>query len=163
MIRRIFKKAAKTKRTKQIMEKYKIPSAYLLVNRKMVSKAALIALFIAFIPMPMQMLAVVLMIPFVKFNVPIALLICWISNPLTMPFIYYIEYQTGSFILNTQILPVEMTLEWFSANINNIFIPLYAGALIYSVFISILFYYLINHFWKTSVYKNKKLHFRKRN
>ncbi len=162
MIRKTFKKVGKTKKITPILEKYKIPSEYLSVNRKMTSKAVFVGLFIAFIPMPMQMLAVVFMIPFIKFNVPIALLMCWITNPLTMPFIYYIEYQTGSFLLNIQIMPVEMTLEWFSSNLNNIFIPLYTGALVYSITISLLFYYLISHFWKTSVHKNKKLHFTNR-
>ena len=109
--------------------------------------------------MPMQMLAVIFMMTFLKFNVPIALLMCWITNPFTMPFIYFIEYQIGSFILNTSTLTVEMTLKWFSSNIDNFFIPLYTGALILSTTSSLLFYYLINYFWESSVYKNKKLHF----
>ena len=162
MIRRTFKKAAKTKKIKPFLKRYKIPPEYLSVNRKTTSKAVLVGLFIAFIPMPMQMLAVIFMIPFIRFNIPIALLMCWITNPLTMPFIYYIEYQTGSFLLSTQIMPIEMTIEWFTTNINNIFIPLYTGAFVYSISISLLFYYLINYFWKTSVHKNKKLHFKKR-
>jgi uncharacterized protein (DUF2062 family) len=159
MIRKIFKKMGASQKVKPILEKYKIPPEYLSVNRKMTSKAVLIGLFIAFIPMPMQMVAVILMMPFVRFNVPIGLLMCWITNPITMPFIYYIEYQMGSFLLSTQMMPVQMTIEWFSANIDNIFIPLYVGALFFSTTLSSLSYYLINHFWRSSVDKNKKLHF----
>jgi len=159
MIRNTLKTMGNSKKVKPFLEKYSIPVEYLSVNRKMTSKAVLLGLFIAFIPMPMQMLAVIFMMTFLKFNVPIALLMCWITNPFTMPFIYFIEYQIGSFILNTSTLTVEMTLKWFSSNIDNIFIPLYTGALILSITSSLLFYYLINYFWKSSVYKNKKLHF----
>ncbi len=156
MIRKTLKKTSKSEKFKAFIKKYKIPPEYLSTNRRMVSKAVLIGLFIAFIPMPMQMLAVVAVMPFTKFNVPIGLAMCWLSNPFTMPPMYYMEYLTGSFFLGTKVQPVEMTLEWFSANLGNIFIPLYTGTLFYSVIGSITAYYLVNRFWKSSVEKDKK-------
>ena len=162
MIRKIFKNMGASDKVKPILEKYKIPAEYLSVNRKMTSKAVLIGLFIAFIPMPMQMVAVMMMMPFMKFNVPIGLLMCWITNPFTMPLIYYVEYKTGSFLLGSEVMPVQMSVEWFSANLQNIFVPLYTGAFVFSVVFSVSSYYLINHFWKSSVDKNKKLHFKDR-
>ena len=162
MIRKTFKKVGKTKKLKPILKRYNIPLEYLSVNRRMTSKAVFIGLFIAFIPMPMQMLAVVLLIPVLKFNVPIALSICWLSNPFTMPLIYYIEYLTGSFILNIDVTSINMTIEWFSQNFEKIFVPLYLGALIYSTAIAFVFYYLINYFWKKSVRKNKRIYFKNR-
>ena len=158
MIRKTLKKTSKHEKLDAFIKKYKIPAHYLSTNRRMVSKAVLIGLFIAFIPMPMQMLAVLAMIPFFKFNVPIALAMCWLSNPLTMPPMYYMEYMTGAFILGTEIAPVEMTVKWFSENIDNIFIPLYFGTLIYSVFGSLAGYWLVNHFWHDSVHSDRKLH-----
>ncbi len=158
MIRKTLKKTSKHEKFKSFIKKYNIPAEYLSTNRKMVSKAVLIGLFIAFIPMPMQMLAVLAIVPFFKFNVPIALAMCWLSNPLTMPPMYYMEYLTGSFILGTEIAPVEMTLDWFSENFDDIFIPLYFGTLIYSTLGSLTGYWLVNHFWKGSVHRDKKLH-----
>jgi len=157
MIRKTFKKISASEKLKTFIKKYKVPLEYLSANRKMVSKAVFIGLFIAFIPMPMQMLAVIAVMPFTRFNVPIALAMCWLSNPFTMPPMYYIEYLTGSFFLGTEVAPVEMTLEWFSDNIGNIFIPLYVGTAFYSIVGSSLAYYLVNHFWRSSVKKNKKL------
>lgn len=162
MIRRTLKKTSKHHKLKDFIKKYKIPPEYLSTSRRMVSKAVFIGLFIAFIPMPMQMLAVLAMVPFFKFNVPIALAMCWLSNPFTMPPMYYIEYLTGAYILGTEVAPVEMTLEWFSENIDDIFIPLYFGTLLYSVFGSLGGYWLVNHFWKGSVHRDKKLHRHKR-
>ncbi len=155
MIRKTFKNLSAHEKLKTFTDKYNIPIEYLSANRKMVSRAVLIGLFIAFIPMPMQMLAVVAVIPFVRFNVPIALAMCWLSNPFTMPFMYYIEYITGSFLLGMETTPVEMTLEWFSDNIGNIFIPLYVGTAFYSVSVSSLAYYLVNHLWRSSVKKDQ--------
>lgn len=158
MIRKTLKKTSKHEKLKAFIKKYKVPHEYLSTSRKMVSRAVLLGIFIAFIPMPMQMLAVLAFMPLFRFNVPIALAMCWLSNPFTMPPMYYMEYLTGSFFLGTKIEPVEMTLEWFSNNMDNIFIPLYTGTLFYSVFGSLIAYWAVNHFWKNSVHKDRKKH-----
>ncbi len=50
--------------------------------------------------MPMQMLAVdSYKVAFIKFNVPVAISMVWLSNPITMPLMYYMEYKTGLIIL----------------------------------------------------------------
>jgi uncharacterized protein (DUF2062 family) len=157
MIRKTLKKTSKHKKLKDFIEKYKIPKEYLSANRKMISRGVLIGLFIAFIPMPMQMAAVLLFIPFVKFNVPVGIAMCWLSNPITMPPMYYMEYLTGSFLLGIKPAPVEMTMKWFENNIDNIFIPLYFGTAMYSIFGSLIAYFAVNYFWKISVDKDRKL------
>ena len=158
MLRKTLKKTSKHEKLKSFIKKYKIPHEYLSTNRKMVSRGVLLGIFIAFIPMPMQMAAVLAFMPFFKFNVPIGLAMCWLSNPFTMPPMYYMEYLTGSFFLNMKPQPVEMTLEWFSNNLDDIFIPLYAGTLLYSVFGSLLAYWAVNYFWKGSVQKDRQKH-----
>jgi len=163
MIRKTLKKTSKSEKLKAFIKKYKVPREYLSANRRMVSKAVFIGLFIAFIPMPMQMLLVLAVMPLTKFNVPIALAMCWLSNPFTMPPMYYMEYLTGAVFLGSEVAPVEMTLEWFSKNFDNIFIPLYTGTLFYSVVGSSLAYWVVNHFWRDSVHRDKKLHPRDRN
>jgi len=34
----------------------------------------------------------------------------WLSNPLTMPFMYYVEYTTGAYLLGMEKLGVELSL-----------------------------------------------------
>lgn len=162
MIRKTLKKTSSHKKLRDFIKKYKIPPEYLSTSRKMISRGVLIGLFIAFIPMPMQMAAVLLFVPFVKFNVPIALAMCWLSNPITMPPMYYMEYLTGSFLLGIQPAPVEMTLEWFKNNLDDIFIPLYFGTAMYSIFGSLAAYFLVNYLWKLSVERDRKLHRKER-
>lgn len=155
MVRKFFKKKSSGGKLDKFIEKYNIPRAYLSTNRKNISKGVFIGLFFGFIPMPMQMLAVVAMMPFVKFNVPIAISMVWLSNPFTMPAMYYMEYLTGSFFLGTEVTHVELTMKWFSDNLKNIFIPLYVGTLFYSVTISTAVYFLINFLWQRSVHKER--------
>jgi len=157
MIRKTLKKTSSHKKLRDFIKKYKIRPEYLSTNRKMISRGVLIGLFIAFIPMPMQMAAVLLFVPFIRFNVPIALAMCWLSNPITMPPMYYMEYLTGSFLLGIEPEPVQMTLEWFKDNMGNIFIPLYFGTAMYSIFGSLGAYFLVNYLWKLSVKRDRKL------
>jgi hypothetical protein len=151
MLRKTLKKTSSHKKLRDLIKKYKIRPEYLSPNRKMISRGVLLGLFIAFIPMPMQMAAVLLFVPFIRFNVPIALAMCWLSNPVTMPPMYYMEYLTGSFLLGIEPAPVQMTLEWFKNNLDDIFIPLYFGTAMYSVFGSLIAYFCVNFFWKRSV------------
>ena len=152
MIRKVFKKKKSNPKLDAIMKKYKIPRDLLSVNRKMVSRAILVGLFIAMIPMPLQMLAVVLISPFFRFNVPIGVSLVWITNPFTMPVIYYIEYMTGNFLLMREgVNDIELTMQWFTDNIGSIFVPLYVGTLFYSVVLSLGGYYLVNWLWILSV------------
>ena len=152
MIRQLFKNKTPNVKLNAFIKKYKIPREYLSINRKSISIGILIGLFWGFIPMPMQMLAVLAMTPLIKFNVPIAISMVWLSNPLTMPFMYYMEYQTGNFLLGKEgIEEIEITLNWFSTNWDEIIIPLYIGTIPYSLGVSSLIYLIINRLWISSV------------
>lgn len=157
MIRKYFRKKASSKgKLDTLLEKYNLPRAYFNINRKMITKGVWIGLFWGFIPMPMQMLAVVMSTPFVRFNVPIAIVMVWLSNPFTMPPMYYMEYLTGNFILGREgIADIELTLEWFSSHMGDIFLPLYVGTAFYSIVVSTLIYALLNWLWIRSVKEEK--------
>jgi len=162
MIRKILKKRKSNSKLDKFIDKYNIPREYLSINRKSISRGVFIGLLIGFIPMPMQMLAVVACIPFFKFNVPIAISMVWLSNPVTMPFMYYMEYQTGNFILGKEGLEnIELTLDWFSNNWDSIMLPLYIGTIPYSLIVSTLVYYIINILWIKSVREEKPNRFRR--
>jgi len=156
MIRKALKKTTKSEKLKAFIKKAKVAPEFLAANRKMISRGVVLGVFIAFIPMPMQMAAVLLFMPIFRFNVPVALAIAWLSNPITMPPMYYIEYELGSFLLGIQPQPVELTIEWFSNNMDAIFLPLYFGTLIFSIVGSISAYFIVNYFWKLSACRDKK-------
>jgi len=156
MIRKAFKKKSSGSKLDKFIEKYNLPREYLSINRKSVSRGVLVGLFWGFVPMPMQMVAVMAMTPFLRFNVPVAISMVWLSNPFTMPPMYYMEYLTGNLILGKEgIEDIELTMEWFSANWDAIVVPLYTGAAFYSIVVSSLVYFLINRLWIASVKKEK--------
>jgi uncharacterized protein (DUF2062 family) len=160
MIRRVFKKKKKSNFFSKILkaiEKYNIPQEYFSINRKSISRGVGIGLFWGFIPMPFQMAGVVATTPFVRFNVPVAIAMVWLSNPLTMPAMYYMEYLTGNFLLGKEGLQkVELTMEWFSNHWSDIVVPLYVGTAFYSIVVAFLIYKLINWCWKMSVLREKR-------
>ena len=157
MIRKVFKKKPSEKsKIDGFLEKYNLPRAYLSVNRRMITRGVAVGLFWGFIPMPMQMLAVMATTPFLRFNVPIAISMVWLSNPFTMPPMYYMEYLTGNFLLGREgIDDIELTVEWFSANIGDIFVPLYVGTAFYSIVVTGFIYVLLNRLWIRSVHSEK--------
>ncbi len=156
MIRKAFKKKPSGSKLDKFIEKYNLPREYLSINRKSISRGVLIGLFWGFIPMPMQMVAVMAITPFIRFNVPIAISMVWLSNPLTMPPMYYMEYLTGNFLLGQAgLTDIEISMEWFSDHWDSIVIPLYLGASFYSLVISSILYMVINRLWIFSVNKEK--------
>jgi len=156
MLRKILKNKKTNTTLERFIKKYNIPREYLSINRKSISKGIAIGLFIGFIPMPMQMLIVLAFTPFLKFNVPSAISMVWLSNPITMPFMYYMEYQTGNYLLNKKgIENIELSLNWFRDNWDNIVLPLYIGTIPYSLLVPPLLYGIVNILWITSVKKEK--------
>jgi len=157
MIRKKLKNTHKNKNIQRFLERYKVPKEFISTTRKMISRGIVIGLFIGMIPMPFQMLSVLFMAPFLRFNVPVAFLMCWVTNPFTMPFIYYIEYTTGGFFLGIEVQNVQMSIEWFQQNLTKIVYPLYFGALFYAILISSFAYYFVIYLWEKSVYEERKI------
>jgi hypothetical protein len=156
-MRQFFKQITNNEKLREFIQRYNIPFEYVSANRRMVARGVFIGFFIAIIPMPMQMLAVMAIVPFAKFNVPVALAMCWVSNPFTMPIILYIEYLTGSFLLGMHVSTPEISVEWVSQNFSDIVIPLYAGTAFYSIIGSVFAYFLINYLWRESVKKDREI------
>ncbi|TNF45059.1 MAG: DUF2062 domain-containing protein [Epsilonproteobacteria bacterium] len=158
MMRKIFKKKSSgSNKIDAFLEKYNLPKSYLAVNRRMITRGVAVGLFWGFIPMPMQMLAVMATTPFLRFNVPIAISMVWLSNPITMPPMYYMEYLTGNFLLGREgIEDIELTMSWFTENFDDILVPLYVGTSFYSIVVTGIVYVVLNRLWVSSVHSEKK-------
>jgi len=158
MIRGFFKKiSTDNPKFNNFLNKYKLPKAYFAINRRAVTKGLLVGLFWGFIPMPFQMLGVIVTTPILRFNVLIGLATVWLSNPITYPPLWYLEYQTGNLILGIDgISDIQLTMHWFQEHWDDIVIPLYIGASFYSTVISFAIYLLVNFLWINSVRKEKK-------
>ncbi len=102
------------------------------MNRRSVAGAVFIGLFTAFLPIPSQMIVAALLAIFSRCNLPIAVGLVWISNPLTMPPMFYFAYRLGAWLLNMELETdaIEFSFSWLWANFGAIGYPLLFGSLV---------------------------------
>lgn len=69
------------------------------LNRKSVSGALAVGLFVAFVPLPGQMLIAAAAAIVFRVNLPISVATVWITNPVTIPIFFYFAYEVGAWIM----------------------------------------------------------------
>ena len=74
--------------------------------RDTVATGVSIGLFLSMMLMPFQMLPAALLAMRLRANVPIAMAVCWVSNPITLPAILYAQFRLGRWFKDTLALPV---------------------------------------------------------
>jgi uncharacterized protein (DUF2062 family) len=119
------------------------------LTRKSVSRAFLVGLFCAFLPIPLQMVVAAVLAMLIRSNLAISVSLVWITNPLTMPPIFYFTYLVGNFIIGdpSEAIAFEMTMEWLSASIAQIWWPLLFGSIVCGIVFGLLGYFSIRWFW----------------
>ncbi|MDP4486989.1 MULTISPECIES: DUF2062 domain-containing protein [Pseudoalteromonas] len=125
------------------------------LNRRSARGAFSVGLFFAFIPVPFQMvLAAALAIPF-RVNLPLSIALVWITNPLTMPPIFYCSYLVGVFALGQEQQPFhfEASWEWLAQSLTTIGPAFIVGSLICATLAAILGFFGIDYLWRRSVNK----------
>ena len=123
------------------------------LNRRSASTAFFVGIFCAFIPIPFQMvLAAVLAIIF-HCNLPLSVALVWITNPLTMPAIFYFTYKVGCLILHVPVSDAsfELTLHGVGAGMARIWKPLFLGSVVTGVVGGFLCSLLIRLYWRLNV------------
>jgi uncharacterized protein (DUF2062 family) len=157
LARHFLKKISYSKKFNDFLEKKKLPKAYFAITRRAITRGLLVGFFWGFIPMPMQMGGVMLTTPFFKFNVPLALATVWLSNPITYPFMFYMEYLTGNLILGKESLQnIELTMDWFTNHWSDIAVSMYVGAAFWATVGSYTIYLIVNWLWIRSVKRDLK-------
>ncbi len=123
------------------------------INRHSVSKAFLIGMFWCFIPMPFQMVAAAFCAIWINCNLPISVALVWISNPITMPPIFYFNYLVGAFILNrpAKEYEMELSIQWLSDKLVEVGLPLYFGSLVVGIVFALCSYAVIEFLWRRKV------------
>ena len=128
------------------------------LNRRSVSGAFGAGLFFAFVPVPFQMILAAAAAIIFRINLPLSVVLVWITNPVTIPAIFYFAYLVGSWTLGTppQATEFELTIKWFGASLNGIWKPLLLGSFICGTVSGIAGYVTIRLFWRWSIIKQWK-------
>ncbi|MFS9598796.1 DUF2062 domain-containing protein, partial [Klebsiella variicola] len=95
------------------------------MNRHSVARAMAVGLFAAFIPIPLQMLLAAILAIVVRGNMPIAVSLVWLTNPITMPVVFICSYMSGAGLLNVppRSLPDYLPLVWISGQLSTLWQP----------------------------------------
>lgn len=112
-------------------------------------------LFFAFWPIPFQMwLAAAMAIP-LRVNLPLSVATVWITNPFTMPPIFYGAYLVGATVMGSpeRKFNFELSWDWVIQSMESIGPAFLVGCLICSVFFSAVGYFSLNYLWRLSVSK----------
>ena len=72
------------------------------LNRRSVSGAVAIGLFMCWVPFPFQMVIAAMLAVLFRVNVLISASLVWVTNPVTIPPMFYSAYLLGSRILGRQ-------------------------------------------------------------
>ena len=130
---------------------------YLLhLNRHSVSSAVFIGLFCACMPIPGQAILASLMALWLRGNLPISVILIWISNPITIPPIVILLYQFGQLILGNEatVIAFEFTWAWFSEQGPAVYLPVVVGGIVAGLLAGGLGYMAVQLLWRWKVINN---------
>jgi uncharacterized protein (DUF2062 family) len=88
-----------------------------------------------------------------RVNLPLAVIGVWITNPLTIPPIFYFNYLVGEMLLGAhpQAIEFEFTMEWIAAELSEIWQPLLLGSLTMAVLMAAVGYFAVRGLWRLHV------------
>lgn len=123
------------------------------INRKSVSGAFLVGLFMAFVPLPTQMLFAAGVAIWVRVNLPISVAMVWVTNPLTIPPMFYFAYRVGAWTLNTPEKPwnFELSWNWLTTELATKWEPFLLGCFICGVVSGVLGFIFIRLLWRLHI------------
>ncbi len=120
------------------------------LTRKSVARAFFVGILCAFLPIPGQMILAALLAILFSSNLPISVGLVWITNPFTMPPIFYACYRVGIWILGMESSLGHnwaWDLDAIQAEFASIWWPLLLGSLVCGLVCSLLGYAGISRFW----------------
>jgi uncharacterized protein (DUF2062 family) len=123
------------------------------LNRYSASMAFFVGLFLAFVPIPGQMLLAAAGAVLLRCNLPLSVGLVLITNPITFPAIFFLAYQVGALIIDVPVRDVEfaLTVEWFQHGLIRVWKPLLVGCLLCGLFFGSLGYFVVNVLWRLRV------------
>ena len=128
------------------------------LNRRSVSGAFAVGFFCAFVPLPSQMVIAAAIAIIIRVNLPISVALVWVSNPITMPPLFYAAYKFGAYVMGQEAIEsdYELTIEWFSNQLDLIWEPFLLGCLIFGLVSAIIGFVGIRLLWRLHIIQHLK-------
>lgn len=123
------------------------------LNRRSVAMAVAVGLFFAFVPVPFQMMLAAGGAIFFNANMPISVGMVWLTNPVTMPPVFYVCYLVGAWVLGipTGNFDFELSWQWLASGLLAIWKPFLLGCFLLGLLSAVLGYLGMNLTWRFMV------------
>ncbi|MEJ2762439.1 DUF2062 domain-containing protein [Photobacterium sp. MCCC 1A19761] len=126
------------------------------LNRRSASGAFAVGLFMAFVPLPSQMIMAAGLAILFSVNLPLSVCLVWVSNPVTMPVLFYGAYKLGAWLMNAPHQPFHFELSWefLLHQMSQIGPPFLLGCTVSGVACALVGYFGIRGLWRYSVVRS---------
>ncbi|SDS38288.1 hypothetical protein SAMN05216198_1826 [Halopseudomonas litoralis] len=126
------------------------------ITRHSVARAMATGLFVAMLPIPMQMLLSACIAVTARANLPMSIGLVWLTNPITMPPVFFMQYKIGTLLLGTpeRSMPMELSITWLAAEIQHIWQPMLLGSLLSGIVLASIGYAGTLLYWRFWVARN---------
>jgi uncharacterized protein (DUF2062 family) len=124
------------------------------LNRRSVSGAFSVGLFSAFVPVPFQMVLGAAGAILWRVNLPISVGLVWLTNPVTMPPVFYFCYKLGTWILRTPLhtgITFELSIRWIMVELATIWQPFLLGCFVMGTLSAVVGNVVIRLLWRLHI------------
>ncbi|RKF17793.1 DUF2062 domain-containing protein [Alginatibacterium sediminis] len=132
------------------------------LNRRSAAGAFAVGLFVTFIPLPSQMIIAAAFAMLFRVNLPLSVALVWISNPITLPAIFFLCYFVGAKLLSQPIIHyhLDFSLDGTLELLETLGPAFLLGSLVMAIICSSLGYLVINNLWRYNTMRRyKKRHY----
>ncbi|ABA59124.1 DUF2062 domain-containing protein [Nitrosococcus oceani] len=132
------------------------------LSRRSTAGAVGVGLFIAFLPLPGQMLIAAVAAAWARVNLPVAILMVWVTNPLTMGPMFFFAYKVGTWLLGSPVYGPEFEFtwqQWLQTRLAATWEPFLLGCLVVGVVVGLTGGLLTLVLWRLEVsrrWRNRK-------
>jgi uncharacterized protein (DUF2062 family) len=123
------------------------------ITRRSVAGGVATGLAVAWVPLPIQMLTAALIAIRLRVNLPLAVLLVNVTNPLTFAPVFYAAYRLGCRLMGDvpQRVPFEATLEWLGTTFLLVWKPLLLGCSVIGTLSAVAGYAAVQLAWRLTV------------
>ena len=123
------------------------------LNRASVAAAVSVGLFMAWVPAPFQMILAAGVAIAIRCNLPVAVALVWISNPVTAAPLFYGAYELGGWLLDVPPvdLQIDISVQWLLHEFGRVWEPLLLGCFVMGLVCAILGHVAIRLVWRAHV------------
>jgi len=129
------------------------------LSRRSVAGAFAVGLFFAWMPVPFQMVLSAGAAIWLGTNLPISVVLVWVTNPVTIPPMFYFAYLVGTWIVGEPLMDFsfELTFDWLLNELAAIWKPFLVGCFTMASISSLIGYLTIQSIWRYAVLKRRSL------